>query len=315
MREISVNIRRNLEKMAGEEEKEKGNLETKPMRIAARKLVIKGVTFHMRRADGSSVSGTLPTIRLDDVGGREGKTPAGLGTIVALSMAREMFKHLAAKRLKAIGNRIRLDLEEVDSKAILALLRKKITLSDETWQRVIPVIEQAGKDLRETVRDIQENGFLNLESLTEKFEVTAAMVHARFDDFLSNADLMQIKVVFVSHAHDMLERIRGELAVELTRYLGLTPDQIKDLLPELKEDVRKRYKLIPVMAKNPDRPFEDFIRKYETLQKDTRQMLGKKITPEAKALKKRQEELLDIIREVYLGIANPGVQDVLKRKM
>ena len=51
------------------------------------------------RGDGTFRSGTLPAIELTDVGGKKGKSPAGLGAVVVLAMAGEMLKQAVAHKL------------------------------------------------------------------------------------------------------------------------------------------------------------------------------------------------------------------------
>lgn len=101
LRDISVNVAKNLEQADGkstEPEKTSDKSADESRRIVIRKLVINGVSYSVRNIDGTSRSGTLPTIELTNVGGSEGKTPGGLSTVVVVAMTREMLKEALARR-------------------------------------------------------------------------------------------------------------------------------------------------------------------------------------------------------------------------
>ena len=82
LKDISENAEKNqdeADRKSAEEEPASEEKPGEPFRIIIRRLVIEGVTLNVRLADGTTRSGTLPSIELTDVGGDGGVTPGGLG--------------------------------------------------------------------------------------------------------------------------------------------------------------------------------------------------------------------------------------------
>ncbi len=306
LKEISDNVRDNLERADRklvEEEQKSDETPKEPIRIAVSKLIIEGVTFNARLVDGKTASGTLPDIELTDVGGPEGMTGGGLGSTVVVAMAREMFKHLAARKLRDSGSRIHLNLEAIDREKILEALDQKLTLTIEQIEKVKPIIEQQSQRLKKAIHKVQVQGFLELGSLSKRLEAAAEEALARLTDILTNEQLKKLKALFKKLNETTLEQIRDALVEELMKFLELKRDQFKRLRPIFREELRKRSELLNNFKNAPGRSFDDFKGAYQALQDETLQRLRDGLdTAQINALKERQTELRGIIRAVYFGV-------------
>lgn len=98
LKEILDNVSKNTQQADAKAETEESG---EPMRIAVRRLLIKGVTFTESNPfeEGEPRSGTLPTIEKTDVGGSKGATPGEIGKIVIASMGGQVAKQAAMKKL------------------------------------------------------------------------------------------------------------------------------------------------------------------------------------------------------------------------
>jgi hypothetical protein len=309
LKEISDNVRKNLDRADQKLVEEKPTTDKspkEPIRIAVRKLVIRGVTFNARRVDGTTASGTLPDIELTDVGGSEGMTAGGLGSVVVAAMAREMFKHVAAQRLTKSGSRIHLALETIDAERILETLNQKLALTIEQIEKAKPIIEQLSQNLKNVIRQIQEHGFLELESLSKRFEALAGEVQARLQDILTDAQLQKLKTLLNKLNDNTIETIWTAMVDELMKFLEPKKDQIERLRSILREELQKRYELLSHFKKTPGKSFDDFKSAYQALQNETLQRLSDTLdTAQIKALKDRQAKLREIIQAVYFGVFEP----------
>lgn len=309
LKEISDNVRENIDRADQKlvEEKPRTDKSPKePIRIAVRKLVIKRVTFNARLVDGTTASGTLPDIELTDVGGSEGMTAGGLGSVIVAAMAREMFKHVAARRLIESGSRIHLALEAIDAEKVLETLNQKLALTIEQIEKAKPIIEQLSQNLRNVIRQIQEHGFLELESLSKRFEALADEAQVRLKSILTDGQLEKLKTLLNKLNDNTIETIWNAMVDELMKFLKPKKDQIELLRSILHEELQKRYKLLSHFKKTPNKSFDDFKSAYQTLQDETLQRLsGTLDTAQIKALKERQTELREIIQAVYFGVFGP----------
>ena len=276
----------------------------KPIRIRVRKLLIKGVGFSATFADGTTASGVLPTIHLVGVGGKAGATPAELGSVVVVAMAREMFKELVAEQLNKHGGRIILALDALDVDDLMTTLEETLVLSSDQVDQVRPIIEQQIEGLKGAVAHAQEQGFVEFGSLPKRFEAAAADVLEQLVDVLDEEQLDALSALFDERNVAVIEELWNGLVAELTRFLELTPEQIERLQPLLREQLTKRYALLQRLVDAPDdSPIDEFMRDYEALQAETRQLLDDVLSPSRmEAFGKRQAEFLEILRTVYFGV-------------
>jgi hypothetical protein len=99
LKEILDNVSRNTGQAdAKAEPAESGE----PMRIAIRKLLIKGLTFTESNplVPGEPRSGTLPAIERTNVGGSNGATPGEIGSMVIRELAGETIRQAAKEAVK-----------------------------------------------------------------------------------------------------------------------------------------------------------------------------------------------------------------------
>ncbi len=306
---IADNVKANREqadRKSAEEQPMADESPDQPLRIAVRRLRIEGVTINITRVDGTTLSGTLPTIELTDIGGAEGTTPAGLGKVVVLAMARETFKQFAAPRLREALAGAEIDVETLDTEKILAALEQKLDLSDEQLARVRPVLEQQSEHLRDAMDEAQAQGFLDLESLPKQFAAAAEQTRAKLNEVLTAEQMEALTTVFEELRHTTIEDIRDALVDRLTRFLALNQEQIERLRPVFRDEIQKRSELLGRLTNAPDFSFEEFRTELAALQEATRRRLTEALDPDQlRALEQRQQQLRNLIHEAYFGLVEP----------
>jgi uncharacterized phage infection (PIP) family protein YhgE len=222
------------------------------------------------------------------------------------AMAREMFKHVTARRLTESGSRIHLALEAIDAEKVLETLNQKLALTIEQIEKAKPIIEQLSQNLKNVIHEIQEHGFLELESLSKRFEALAGEVQARLKDILTDAQLQKLKTLLNKLNDNTIETIWTAMVDELMKFLEPKKDQIERMRSILREELQKRYELLSHFKKTPNKSFDDFKSAYQALQDETLQRLSDTLdTAQIKALKERQAELREIIQAVYFGVFGP----------
>lgn len=304
-RDLADNVR------ANDEEADRASVEAQPMagetpdaplRIVIRRLVIEGVIFTIRRPDGTTASGTLPAIELADVGGAEGTTAAGLGKVVVLAMARELFKHLAAERLRDRLGRLDVAPAALDAVRIRAAVEQNVALSSEQRERVRSILEQQSRDLRAAIDALREQGFLTLGSLPELFAPVLSRARRELAEVLRDEQMGQIETVFETLQQATTEEIRAAIVDESSRRLVLRPKQSERLRPLLLDALRERSQLPTRLAATPDLTFDEFRAELRVLQEATRQRLQETLDHEqAAAFSGRQQLFRDFVQEAYFG--------------
>jgi hypothetical protein len=307
--EIAYNVRTNrapADRQTAEAEPTPDKTPGKPLRIVVKRLVIQGVTFNLRRADGTTASGTLPTIELTEVGGSDGKTPGELGTVVFLALAREMFKQVEAPRFRERIAGVHPAFEQLNAERIMAALEQKLILSREQWNRVRPVIEQQSQNLRKAIDEARAQGFLELEFLRKRFAAATEQARGQLDEFLTREQVEKIENLLEELHQFTIGEIRNALVEVLTRFLKLSRDQIERLQPIFRDEIQKRSRLLSNLATAPDISFEDFMTDFEALQDETRQRVSEALDPDqVRALEKRQDQLRKLVQKSYFWIVAP----------
>ena len=307
--EIADHVRANqapADRQTAEAKPTPGDSPKKPVLIVVKRLVIQGVTFNLRRADGTTASGTLPAIELTDVGGSDGKTPEGLGKVVFLTMAREIFKQVSAPSFQEGADGVHPAFEQLNAERIMAALEQKLTLSREQWNRVRPVIEQQSQNLRKAIDEARSQGFLELEFLRKRFAAATEQARVQLDEFLTREQVEKIESLLEELHQSTIEEIRNALVGVLTRFLKLSRDQIERVQPIFRDEIQKRSRLLSNLATAPDISFEDFMTDFEALQDETRQRVSEALDPaQIRALEKLQHQLRKLVQKAYFGIVAP----------
>lgn len=292
LRDLADNVRRKLEQADSkpvQEQTKPADIPGEPVRIAVRKLVIEGVTFNLRRRDGTFRSGTLPTIELSDVGGEAGKTPAGLGAVVIISMAGEMLKQAVAHRL--------IEGVEFDAEKVLSFLDQKLDLSSEQRVEMRVVAEKISQGLNDVIAMWLTQGFVDIDSLSRDIEPFAEQARGMLQDVLDSNQMQQFETFLVNLDEEAIDAIRTEMVARLAGTLGLNDEQIVQLRPILRQHLEQLGELLSRIASQPDRSIEGFKADYDVIRTGTREKL-KDVLDDSQmmALTQRQDELSEKIQ-------------------
>ena len=259
-----------------------------PVRIAVRHLVIEGVSFNVRRADGSEYSATLPTIELHDVGGKEGKTPAGLGATVVLAMINEGLRQAVAHRL--------MDGVLFDGERILDFLADELELDGDQIEQLVPVIESMCQGLNSTIELWVDRGGVSLETLAEDFKPVVEEAEALVREILTEEQQANLQAILAEFDGGAVDAIRAALVDRLATALGLSPEQLEAAAPILARGIEEVGRLIGRTIQDPDRSRDDLVSGLEEIQARTRQELEAVLGAEQLAkLEQRHGEIREAI--------------------
>jgi hypothetical protein len=297
LKDISENTENNMaeaDRKSAAEEPASEETPGAPFRIVIRRLVIEGVTLNVRRADGTTHTGTLPGIELTDVGGDEGVTPGGLGLVVIGAMAGEMLKQVVARELIEGAGNIR---DALSAENILAALGDRLKLTPEQREKVRPVVESVSEALAATIDVWVAQGFVDSESLAEQLAPLVEDVKAKFAHALKSEQMQTLQGALARLEDDAVEVIRFAVIERVSERLGVTPGQAGQLRPMLRENLVELSELLSRFAAESGRSFEEFKVAYDELQETLRARLRNVLdADQLKALDALRDELVERIR-------------------
>jgi hypothetical protein len=110
LKEISDNVAANTASADDEAAKAQADTGREPMRILIRKLLIKDVRYAVRGSavKDVDVSGTLPAISMNNVGGSNGGTPGEIGKVIIRDLSERVIKQAAKEGIQtAVEDKIK----------------------------------------------------------------------------------------------------------------------------------------------------------------------------------------------------------------
>lgn len=293
LNELAENVKRNLEAGTQQSSIQEANVNAppkEPVRIAVRRLMIRGVTFNLRRADGTLRSGILPTIELTDVGGEEGETAAGLGAVVITAITSEILRRAVAHKLT--------DGVKFDQKKVLAFLQQRFDLSTEQMAGMRTAAEKISDGLNVTVDTWVAQGFIDIDALSRKLEPYAEEARESLLNVLDEEQLREFQTFLENLDEEAVEALRTALVDRLTKILGVTRGQMQQLRPILRRHFQQLGVLVTRLSNSADRSVEEFAAGYESLQAETRRQLREVLDADQLArLTRHQDELRAQIRQ------------------
>ena len=301
LKEISENAEENMaeaDRKSAAEEPASKEAPGEPFRIVVHRLVIEGVTLNVRLADGTTRSGTLPSIEMTDVGGDEGVTPGGLGLAVIGAMAGEMLRQAVARELIERSGRVR---EALSAENILEILTERLNLTPGQRERVRPVVESAAAALAATVDAWVKQGYIDRHTLSKEIEPPLGKIRVELEGALDSAQVRTLEKSLAGLKEDAFEVIRYAVIEMVSQRLGATPEQASQLRPLLRENLVEVSELLSRFAAGGIGSMEEFEQAYDDLRRGLRARVNSVLDPgQLEELDRLQEELSARVRKALL---------------
>ncbi|MGI9538349.1 MAG: hypothetical protein ACR2PB_14860 [Desulfocapsaceae bacterium] len=278
LKEISENIERNGKKAdqeSAEFDPASPDTPTEPLRIRIKELIIEGVTLNVLRVDGSSASAILPSIRLEDVGGERGVTPAELGLVVSGAMTGEMLKEMIARELIERGGHIK---KALSAENLMAVLANTVNLSPEMKQTISPVVEELSKALMEVIDVWVDQGYIDLAELNEQLAPVFDTFKKGLAEHLDNEQVTLLTQRLSEIENNGLEVLRYLAIHKIVERLEISPDQLVQIRSILHEHFVSISEVIKQIAANPQRNREMLITAYYETSQRLQTSLSERLT-------------------------------------
>lgn len=262
LKEIADNVEQNMQqadKDSAEFEPASAETPSEPFRLTIDELIIEGVTLNVLRADGTTASAVLPPVRLEQVGGDEGVTPAQLGLVVAGAITGEMLKEMIARSLIERAGDIK---QALSAENLLAALDYTLDLSPELQQKIKPLVEELSRGLVDAIDAWVEQGYIDLAELNTQLAPVLDLFEQGMAEFLDSEQFTALQSRLESIRGNALEVLRHLAINQIAGYLEITPDQLLQLRPVLHEHFVRISETIREVAANPERSKEMLVAAY-----------------------------------------------------
>ncbi len=149
---------------------------------------------------------------------------------------------------------------------ILLAVEEKLGLSSAQLQQIRPVIEEQSQALHQTIEELRERGFLNLESLPEKFSVIAERAKKQLATHLTAEQLAALETVSQQIQQTSKEEIMDALAAHLAHVLEIEKEQLASVLLILRDEIEQRHQLLACLIHEPERSASVVIEELKVIQ-------------------------------------------------
>jgi len=167
---------------------------------------------------------------------------------------------------------------EFSTEKMMTELHEKIALSKEQWEQLKPLLDQKSEEIRKSLNDSVEKGFVEYEEMSKKFEKMSADSEKKVQDFMKSEEVSKFKEYLGKLDKEALTVAENKMINELSRALELTEDQLVKLRPVLEVSMAELSRMIAEMTKLGSRGWDSFKKQYESFNNE---------------LKKKMEETLD----------------------
>ena len=164
------------------------------------------------------------------------------------------------------------DTTAFDTEKMLSDLEQQLRLSSEKFNEMKPELEQAleqkSRELKTTINEQVEEGFVELESMSKKLDAASVEARSNLEKALNSEQVQELKTFLASIDEEAIREAREKLLTELTNQLELTAEQLEKLKPVLRDYMVQASELLKQVSKDSSDAFKEYSKKYELLAKD-----------------------------------------------
>ena len=194
------------------------------------------------------------------------------------------------------------DSKNFDSEKMLSDLEQQLQLSREKYEQMKPefekALEQKSRELKSTINETVEEGFVELESMSKKLDAASVEAKSNLEKALNSEQVQELKAFLASIDEEAIREAREKLLNELTKQLELTAEQLEKLKPILRDYMVQASELLKQVSKNSTDAFNEYSEKYELLAKDAEARMKDILDSEQmNKLKKQIEDVRNKVNE------------------
>ncbi|MEA1889127.1 MAG: hypothetical protein U9N50_05025 [Pseudomonadota bacterium] len=191
---------------------------------------------------------------------------------------------------------------DFNAEKMMSDLEKKLRLSSEKFEEMKPDLEKTlqkkSKDLKSSINEQVEKGFVELESMSKKLDKASVEAKSNIEKALNSDQVKELKSFLAGIDEEAIKEAQEKLLDDLTKQLELTADQLEKLKPILRDYMVQASELLKQVSKEGSNAFDKYRDESEVLAKDMKSRLQKALDSEQmKKLEKQLKDVSDKIKE------------------
>jgi len=189
------------------------------------------------------------------------------------------------------------ETDEFDADKMLSELESQLKLSGDKLSQLKPAIDAKSAELNKSINESVDRGFVELDKLSDQLDVASKEAQEKLQEALSSEEMQQLRDYLKKWDRDAIDKIKQDLAAQLTALLELTEDQISKLKPILEDGFNQLGEMLDRLAREGNKSLEKFKQQYEQLSEDLNQKLKDTLnSDQMKSLETYREELREKIK-------------------
>ena len=194
------------------------------------------------------------------------------------------------------------DMEEFDTEKMLTDLENQLKLSSEELAKLKPALDAKSKELRKSINESVDRGFVELEALTSQLDAASKEAQAQLKEAFSSEEMQQLRDYLNKIDKEAIKQATDELVAQLTAFLKLTETQILELKPMLEDAFNRLGEMLSKLARQGNMTLEEFKNNYEALSEELRQKLESTLDREQiKSFNQHRQELRENIEALLVS--------------
>jgi len=160
-----------------------------------------------------------------------------------------------------------------DSEKMIQELEKKLELSREQWEKLKPVLDEKSRELKQSMHETVDKGYMELEELSKKLETMSEDAETKVKEMLSSEEVQKFREYLSKIDEEAIKEAKDKMVAELTALLELTEEQAAKLKPVLEDGLVQLTALFNELAQEGSRSWEEFREKLEQVTRDLKDSL------------------------------------------
>jgi hypothetical protein len=182
----------------------------------------------------------------------------------------------------------------------LSDLGDKLKAADQELADVEMVLEQKGQEFEKLINKEVEEGMVKIDAFNQELNQEIEGLRSELKTKLSEENLQELKNYLDGLDDKVIDRIRQEIIAKLSERLKLSPEQVEQLTPILREEFQKRSALLEKYLGQGPGQFEAYQAENDALWQETLSRLQKVLTPEqVQELEAWRSELREKVRQAF----------------
>jgi hypothetical protein len=193
--------------------------------------------------------------------------------------------------------------KEFDSEQILSDLEKQLELSSEQLSSLKPAIDAKGVELKKSIHESVDKGFIQLDKLSQKLENISRDVEKKAGEILDSEEMNKLKNYLSKIDKKAVSEMKDKAVADLSDVLELTEEQLVKLKPVIEDGFTQMEKMFDDLAKEGNKSWEGFKEQYEELREELQGKMQDTLDDEQmKRLEKYNEEKKVKLQKAFYSV-------------